>query len=506
MKLLDICRKTDISCPEHLENLEISGITSNSKKVREGYIFVCLDGTKNDGHRYINDALLRGARAVVIEKENFSCQCSILVGDTRAALAKMMNAFCGEPTKNLKFIAVTGTNGKTSVSVMIKNIFEKANIPCEVIGTLNNSSFLEKSQDLTANFTTPDPEELYPQLRRISDVGKKVVIIEASSHALKLKKLEPIEFEIGIFTNLTEDHLDFHLTMEDYFKSKLTLFDKCRRGIINIDDEYGKLILKSSSCDFATCSIRQRANYIANDIEYQGERGVKYKLKNKEKEINVFCTVPGEFSVFNSMQACACAVEFGIDEHIIEDAFKSFDFVKGRLEKIGLFEGWGFAAFIDYAHTPDALQKLLDTVNGFKTSNQRVILLFGCGGDREKEKRKIMGGIASENADFVIVTSDNPRSEEPNEIINEILSGMKKASNFAVFPDRRKAIEYAIATASEGDIILLAGKGHEDYEINARGREPFDEREILLGLYKKYYERKCMDDENQIGTRTFYRG
>ena len=195
MKLLDICQRSNVDCPEHLKDLDILGITSNSRGVKEGYLFVCLDGKKTDGHRYINDALLRGAVAVVIEKQSFSFDRSITVGDTRATLAKMMNAFCGEPTKHLKFIAVTGTNGKTSVAVMIKNIFDKANIPCEVIGTLNQSSFLIRSCDSTANFTTPDPEELYPMLRRISDGGIKIVIMEASSHALKLKKLEPIEFD-----------------------------------------------------------------------------------------------------------------------------------------------------------------------------------------------------------------------------------------------------------------------------------------------------------------------
>ncbi len=496
MKLSEICQKTDITCPEYLKDIEVLGITSNSKRVREGYIFVCLDGIKHDGHRYINDALLHGAVAVIIEKQSFSFERSILVGDTRSTLAKMMNVFCGEPTRKLKFIAVTGTNGKTSVTVMIKNIFDKANIKSEVIGTINNSSFLTNSYDLTANFTTPDPEELYPMLRRISDAGMEFVIMEASSHALKLKKLEPIEFELGIFTNLTQDHLDFHPTMEDYFKSKLTLFDKCRRGIINIDDDYGKLILKNSPCIISTCSIKQVADYRADDIVYCGTSGVKYKFKNKEKEIDVFCNVPGEFSVYNSMQAFASAIELGIDEHIVRDAFKSFGGVVGRLEKIDFFEGWGFAAFIDYAHTPDALQKLLDTVNGFKRENQRVVLLFGCGGDRDGKKRKIMGQIASDNADLVVVTSDNPRSENPNTIINDILEGMKGKSNFAVIPNRRDAIEYAIATARDNDIILLAGKGHENYEINAYGKSHFDEREILRALYKKYYERKCMNDEN----------
>ena len=496
MKLSEICQKTEINCPEHLKDIEVQGITSNSRKVKQGFLFVCLEGTKNDGHRYINDALLHGASAVIIEKEIFSCNCSILVGDTRATLAKMMNVFCGEPTKKLNFIAVTGTNGKTSVSVMLKNILDKANIPSEVIGTLNCSSFSEKHDDSTANFTTPDPEELYPILQRIAASGVEFVIMEASSHALKLKKLEPIEFEFGIFTNLTEDHLDFHLDMEDYFKAKLSLFDKCKCGIINIDDDYGKLILKSSPCNLLTCSLENDADFIAKDIENLGEQGVKYKIKNDTKEFDLIINIPGEFSVYNSMQAIACARCLGIDEYTIREAFKSFDGVCGRLEKIRLFEGWGFAVFIDYAHTPDALKKLLDTVNGFKKPNQRLVLLFGCGGDREKEKRKIMGKIAVENADYVIVTSDNPRSENPNLIINEILEGIKNASQFAVVPDRKRAIEYAIATAQRNDIVILAGKGHENYEINANGREPFDERDILFALYRKYYERKCMDNEN----------
>ena len=496
MKLSEICQKSDVICPKYLEDIEILGITSNSTKVKDGYLFVCLNGTKNDGHRYINDAILNGAVAVIIENQSFSFDRSILVGDTRATLAKMMNIFCGEPTKKLKFIAVTGTNGKTSVTVMIKNIFDKANIKSEVIGTLKNSSFLENFDDLTANFTTPDPEELYPLLRRILDAGNEFVIMEASSHALKLKKLEPIEFEIGIFTNLTEDHLDFHLTMEDYFKAKLTLFEKCKRGIINIDDDYGKLILNTSSCKILTCSTKQVADFVATDINYCGDAGVKYILKNKEKEIDIFSNIPGEFSVYNSMQASACALCLGIDEYTIRDALKSFEGVRGRLEKIELFKGWGFAAFIDYAHTPDALKKLLETVNRFKREEQRVVLVFGCGGDREKEKRKIMGEIASKNADFVIVTSDNPRSEKPNLIINDIICGMKEQNNFAIIPNRKNAIEYAIATAKKGDIILLAGKGHEDYEINAYGKSHFDEREILQDLYKKYYERKCMNNED----------
>ena len=490
MKLLDICKKANIKCPSHLEKVEVEGISSRSCEIKENYVFVCLKGTKADGHNYIDAAILKGAVAVVIEKNNFSCENSILVDDTREALAKMMNIFCGEPTNKLKFIGITGTNGKTSVAAMLKNILDKTNHPNEVIGTLNCSFFSIINGDSKTNFTTPDPEELYPMLQRIADGGIEFVVMEASSHALKLQKLAPINFEIGIFTNLTEDHLDFHLNMEDYFNSKLHLFDKCKIGIINIDDKYGQRITSLAPCKIKTCSIEQKSDFLAQSIQNFGEGGTRYKIKTDNDLIDVFCSVPGYFSVMNSMQAAICATLLNIDKNDIERSFKSFCGVKGRLEKSELFKGRGFAVFIDYAHTPDALLKVLNTINSLKKAEQRTIVLFGCGGDREKQKRSVMGQIAMENADFVIITSDNPRNEKPNLIINDIMLGIVEKSNFAIIPDRKKAIEYAIATAEEGDIILLAGKGHENYEINSLGKFHFDEREILQEMYHKYYEKE----------------
>lgn len=490
MKLLDICQKANIKCPKHLESIEIEGISSRSDEIKENYVFVCLVGTKVDGHSFIDAALLNGACAVIIENDNFSCERSILVDSTRVALAKMMNIFCGEPTKKLKFIGITGTNGKTSVAAMLRHILSKTNHPTEVIGTLNCSSFSQICDDSKSNFTTPDPEELYPMLQRIAVSGIEYVVMEASSHALKLQKLAPINFKIGIFTNLTEDHLDFHLNMEDYFNSKLQLFKKCELGIINIDDDYGKRILSLSPCKILTCSMEQIADFQAKDFENLGIYGTRYRIKAKNNSIDVFCRVPGKFSVLNSMQAIACASLLDIDKSDIERSFKSFSGVKGRLEKIELFEGRGLAVFIDYAHTPDALLKVLNTVNSFKKADQRTILIFGCGGDRERQKRSLMGKIATENADFVIITSDNPRSEDPNSIINDILSGIVDRNNFSVIPSRKSAIEYVIATARRGDIILLAGKGHENYEINSFGKIHFDEREILQEIYHKNYEKE----------------
>lgn len=490
MKLLDICQRSNINCPHDLEKIEIKGITSSSKKVGEGYLFVCLEGVNDDGHRYVDDALACGASAVVIQNEKYLCDHSILVKDTRAALANMMNVFCGEPTKELSFIGITGTNGKTSVSVMIKNIFDTLHIPCEVIGTLNCSSFSENHDDSQTNFTTPDPEELYPMLRRILDGGVRYVVMETSSHALKLKKLDPITFKVGIFTNLTEDHLDFHHSMDDYFASKLRLFDRCELGIINIDDEYGRRVAALAPCKIKTCSTERNADYLVEDISDLCEKGTAYTLKGRGNELRLWCKSPGKFSIMNSMQASACALELDIDKKDIIRSFECFNGVKGRLEAVALSEGRDFAAYIDYAHTPDALQKLLDTANSIKGNNGRVILLFGCGGNRETQKRKIMGEIATENADVVIITSDNPRSEDPMKIIDDILLGTVGKNNYTVIPNRKRAIEYALATAKRGDIVLFAGKGHENYEINASGRAPFDEREIIRGYFEKITKRR----------------
>ena len=481
MKLHCIFDRANIKYPFHLKDIEVRGITSRSNEVKENYIFVCLKGTKNDGHDYMAEAFSRGAVACVIENPKYECNRTVTVDSTRGALANLLNAFNGEPTKKLKFVGVTGTNGKTSVSVMIKSILDEYHLPCELIGTLNCSSFSENSKCSQIHFTTPDPEELYPMLRRMSDAGVRLVVMEASSHALKQKKLDPIRFDVGIFTNLTDDHLDFHLTMEDYFKSKLMLFEKCDLGIINIDDEYGKTIAEIAPCKIKTCSTVKNADYFAKDI-LGLENGTKYVIANSGTELEIDLKILGSYSIMNSMQACACARELNIDDGAIIKSFDNFEGVKGRLEKIDFFKDGGFSVFIDYAHTPDALYKALDTLNS--TKKGRLVLLFGCGGDREKQKRKIMGEIAVNNADFVIITSDNPRSESPMEIINDILVGVGDKTNFTVIPDRRKAIEYAIANALAGDVILLAGKGHENYEINAHGVFHFDEREVLSDIIK----------------------
>lgn len=488
MKLLEILAKANINYFTNLPDVEVRGITSRSNEVENDFVFVCLKGTKTDGHNYIQEAFNRGACAVVIENPNYACDQAIVVESSRCALANMLNVFNGEPTRKIKFVGITGTNGKTSVSVMIKKIFEEYGLHCELIGTLNCSSFSEKCQESQIHFTTPDPEELYPMLRRMSDAGVEYVIMETSSHALKLKKLNPICFEMGIFTNLTEDHLDFHLTMEDYFKSKLELFNRCQLGIINIDDKYGEQISKIAPCKARTCSMSKTADYVVKSILTMNKNGSRYLISNRNEKFEINIKVPGEFSILNSVLSCACARELDIDKKIIQKSFENFCGVKGRLERVELFEKVGVSVFIDYAHTPDALSKLLDATRSFKQESGKIILVFGCGGDREKEKRAKMGEIAVKNSSLAIIANDNPRSENPNSIIKDILSGIGDFQNYVVIPDRKTAIEFAIASASKNDVVLLAGKGHENYEINAHGTFPFDEREILCQIAKNYKE------------------
>lgn len=484
MKLHYLLEKTNISNKNNLPDVEIEGISSRSGEIKKNFIFVCLKGTKNDGHRHIDEALNRGACAVVIEDPKYRCDRSIEVKSTRSALSNMLDVFNGEPSKKLKFVGITGTNGKTSVSVMINSILKEYGIPCELIGTLNCSSFSDTVNGLQANFTTPDPEELYPMLRRMSDGGIELAVMEASSHALKLKKLDPIEFEVGIFTNLTEDHLDFHHTMEDYFKAKLELFNKCRVGIINIDDEYGKKIAGLAKCKIRSCSMKSDADFSLEDVKELSESKTRYSLTHGANKTDLEINIPGEFSIMNSMQAYACVLELSIDDNTVKKSFTSFAGVRGRLERADVFKGKGISVFIDYAHTPDALSKLLKAAKSFKNENGRIILVFGCGGNRERQKRSKMGEIAVKGASFVIITNDNPRNEDPQVIIEDILSGTRGYTNYTVISDRKKAIEKAIALARKDDIVLLAGKGHENYEINSQGKIPFDEREVLRDIEK----------------------
>jgi UDP-N-acetylmuramoyl-L-alanyl-D-glutamate--2,6-diaminopimelate ligase len=317
------------------------------------------------------------------------------------------------------------------------------------------------------------------------------LFMEATSHALALNKLDPLHFEAAIYTNLTPEHLDFHGSMENYFDAKASLFGKTSLALINVDCPYGSrmaAVAREAGCRVLTCSAQgNAADFRGEDVRADGVDGIRYTLESESAYYQVKCPIPGSFTVKNSLQAAALSTLFGILPSTVQDALQKMHHVDGRIERVKLCPGAEFSVFIDYAHTPDALENLLNAARGFRMPGQRVVLLFGCGGDRDKTKRPKMAEIACKRADSVIITSDNSRSEEPTEIIRDILAGVDPSSDYVVIPDRAEAIEYAIEYAKKGDIILLAGKGHETYEINRTGRHAFCEREIAEAAAEKFY-------------------
>lgn len=488
MNLKKLCHAANIRCDDC--DIEIKNIRSNSKKVEKGDLFVCVKGLNHDGHDFVKEAERRGAAAIVSEHEINSNIRTLFSENTRKALPHMYNEWYGYPTKNMKLVAVTGTNGKTSVTYLLKAVFDAAMYKTGLIGTVE--SYLENDKlesfepDLLANMTTPDPEELFRLFSIMEKGGAEYVFMEASSHALALDKLEGLEFEAAVFTNLTQDHLDFHRNMENYFLAKAKLFEKAKKKIINIDDPYGVRLKKMYGDSAVGCSITKKCgDFFASDIESRGVEGSTYRLISPTKQFSIKTPLIGEFNVMNTLEAVACAVELGVTVPDIKCAVTAMNGVPGRLEKVKLGKISDFSVFIDYAHTPDALKKVLETVRHMKSCEERIVLVFGCGGDRDKGKREKMGKIAAEYADFTIVTSDNSRSEKAEDIIAEILCGIGKAEHVVV-ENRAKAIEYAIKTAQKGDIILLAGKGHEKYEIDNNGRRWFDEKKIVVEAAQKY--------------------
>ncbi len=493
MKLDILCGAANIHCPASVAGAEVSAICTDSRAATENSLFVCIKGLHNDSHALISEAISHGARWAVVQKGCAYCAPQgfpILVAeDTRRACATLYNAFYGFPTERLKFIGVTGTNGKTTVTHLLRAILETSLCKCGLIGTVGCESagrpLENRMLNRLANMTTPDPPELYRMLSEMVNDGVEYVLMEATSHALALGKLEPIRFEAAIFTNLTPDHLDFHGSMECYASAKTDLFRKSNLSVINIDSPYADEMIHAAAGRVVTCSQTfTQADYTASDVR-AGGHGVFYTLSSAHSRLSIHCPVPGAFTVMNSMQAAVCAKELGFGAAAIKDALASVGGVRGRMERVKLGPSADFTVIIDYAHTPDALEKLLRTAKELCRAGERTVVVFGCGGDRDRSKRPLMGAIASRCADEVIVTSDNSRSEDPNEIIKEILTGMDPQHPPRVIPDRAEAIETAILTARQGDVILLAGKGHEEYEITKEGRKPFHEREIVARALEK---------------------
>lgn len=458
-------------------DMEIHGITASSRRVGEGYLFVAIKGLRHDGYLHIGEALSRGAAFVVAERKALGAP-MLVVRSAREALARLLDAWYHHPTKGLTLIGITGTNGKTSTAAMLLEILRRAGKKCGLIGTVSATCEGEElsveGAERLANFTTPDPEQLYPLLSRMREREAECVVMEVTSHALFFEKVAPLAFTRAVFTNLTPDHLDLHGDMTSYFLEKRKLFLQAEMGIVSLFGPYGQPLADSLEIPFLTVG---RGN--VKEVSANGDMGVSFVLSYEGENVAVSLPVPGDFSVENASLAAMTALSLGVSSEVVREALGGFKGVKGRMERVGE-NALGIRVFLDYAHTPDALEKLLLSVRRFRRADQRIILVFGCGGDRDRTKRRKMGRIATRLSDLTVITSDNARSEDPAAIIADILKGIDKEKPYKIIKDRREAIAYAIKVARAGDIVLLAGKGHEEYEIKGRERLPFSERRIVM--------------------------
>ena len=503
MRLKALCDAAEIDCPIGHEEDEILSIVTDSRRVCPDCLFVCVRGFTLDGHNYLSDAVFAGARWVLSEEGSMVDQSLdvtyLWAKDTRRALSFLFHAWYGLPCNRLHMIGVTGTNGKTTVTHMIEHILRSAGYRCGLIGTLGarlgeKCDFCMADNPL-ANMTTPDPEMLFATLAEMERDGAEYVVMEVSSHALALEKVVPIVFEVGIFTNLTPEHLDFHSDMTAYAEAKAKLFLQSRCAIVNMDSPQADRMIAAAN-EMITCSVeRTDVDCYAEDISLKGTCGVSYRLVLANESLMIHSSIPGLFTVANSMQAAICARLLGVDGKTVVDAIATLSGVRGRMERLPLPDELGFSVLIDYAHTPDALENLLCTVRKMRENKGRIVLLFGCGGDRDRSKRSVMGKIASELADLVVLTSDNSRSEDRESILRQILSGCSFRTSCHIICNRREAIFETVLNARRGDIILLAGKGHEEYEIDRSGKHPFSERAIVMEAIEEKHDTLDKKDE-----------
>ena len=481
MRLSDVLEDIGEKLPEKYKTVEFTEIVTDSRRVTAGCMFICRRGHNRDGHDYVEQAINNGAAVIVAEQVRDWCvggAAILKVENTDKFAALLYDRQYGCPTKKLKIIGVTGTNGKTSVCCAISSILCEAEYRTGMVGTLGCFIDGRKIEVEGGCLTTPEIENLYKIFAHMVNEGVSHVVMEVSSHALAFGRTDAIEFEYGVFTNLTRDHLDFHGDMESYFGAKEKLFSQSRRQVVNFDDPYGKRLCEKYRG--ALRSSREQGDSVARNISCTCD-GCEYTLSYNGNEYLIKTGALGDFSVTNTQLAATAALDMGISPVAVARGLIRFSGAEGRMEEYtgGYFP---FRVFIDYAHTPDALERVLRTLRNFRSGEGRLILLFGCGGDRDAGKRRQMANVASRFADFTIITNDNPRSEDPHRIIGDILKGIDKEKPYTVIASRRQAIKYAVSIAASGDIILLAGKGHERYEIDGEGYHPFDEREILKEL------------------------
>jgi UDP-N-acetylmuramoyl-L-alanyl-D-glutamate--2,6-diaminopimelate ligase len=467
----------------------VQGVSHDSRDVKPGDLFACLVGEKFDGHQYAGDAIARGAAALLAQSDHADSLPAgvpaILVPNTRRALPDAASAVYDDPSRSLKMVGVTGTNGKTTSTNLIASILNHAGITAGTIGTLGAEL---KGEDLPSEHTTPEADQLQALLAEMRRRGAQAVVMEVSSHALAQYRTDGTWYDAAVFTNLTQDHLDYHKTMDAYFAAKLRLFTdypaaggKPFAASINIDDEYGRRLALVSRGRVLTYAVNSAADIRATDVRLDAGRSA-FRVETPEGGFDAELHIGGAFQVYNALGAIGAALGLGISLDEIARGLAALSAVPGRFESVPT--GRGFHVIVDYAHTPDGLDNLLTSAR--RLNPRRIITVFGCGGNRDSKKRPIMGRIVAKGADVAIVTSDNPRNEDPQAIIDDILPGMGGASaRVLVEPDRRTAIAAAIGEARDGDIVLIAGKGHEDYQIIGDEKFPFDDRQVAREVLER---------------------
>lgn len=464
--------------PTAPQDLDITSIAWDTRHMEPGALFFAIPGFQTDGGLFIDEAFSKGAAAVVCAKSVKDPRC-IPVDDPRQALAQASAAWFGHPGDKMVLIAVTGTNGKTTTTYLLKEILER--VLGAKVGLVGTNQNMIGDTAVPAHRTTPESFELQELLHRMCEAGCTHVVMEVSSHALCLQRVFGLTFRAGVFTNLTEDHLDFHKTMEAYRDAKALLFPQCQVGVVNLDDEAGRYYLGQGACPMFTYSENKtQADLTAKNLRLLPQR-VEFEALSQDALCRVVLPIPGGFSVYNALGALACCLAMGMPLESCAQALAHVHGVKGRVEVVST--PTDYTVLIDYAHTPDALENVLLTVRDFTPG--RVICVFGCGGDRDPLKRPIMGEIAQRLSDVPLVTSDNPRTEDPRAIIDDVLAGFQKDGTTPVVePDRAKAIHLALSMAQAGDTVLLAGKGHETYQEVNGAQNHMDEREIVAAHFQ----------------------
>lgn len=484
MLLKNLLKNIEYSCEHNIDNLDISDIVFDSRKANKNTVFVCLKGSKVDGHEFYKSAIKNGAVAIVAQDQLPNVNVPIVyVKNTREALAYMSCEFFDNPAEKLKTIGITGTKGKTTTSCMVRAILKEAGIKAGVIGTLGVSF---DAETIKTDNTTPESYDIQKYLNLMVRKNCKVAIMEVSSIGLKANRVDGITFDYGIFTNFSSDHIggDEHKDLDEYLSCKSMLFKKCKIGILNMDDEHYSNILKGHTCKVRSYGFSTSADlYVENFdlISDKGFLGTKFKVTGCF-EVNVALNIPGKFNIYNALSAISVCSYFEISEDTVNNAFKNLD-VKGRIECVDV--PGNYTLIIDYAHNALSMENVLNTLREYKP--KRLIVLFGAGGNRPKIRRYEMGEVAGRLADLSIVTEDNSRYENVLDIISDIEVGLKKSSgNYIVIPDRREAIKYCILAARAGDIIVLAGKGHEAYQEINGVKYNFDERDVISDILKSF--------------------